>query len=107
MIKVYVAGPYTNGDTAINVRTALEVANNLADCGFAPYVPHLTHFWHLIFPRPYEFWLDLDNTFLPSCNCLLRLPGASAGADKEVELAQRLKLPVFYSQEELKMFYGK
>lgn len=53
-----------NGDVAVNVRTAYEAANRLADLGFAPFVPHATHFWHTLFPCPYEFWLELDNQFL-------------------------------------------
>ena len=32
----------------------------------APFVPHGTHFWHMLFPRPYEFWLDLDNHSCPT-----------------------------------------
>ena len=93
--RVYVAGPYTKGDVAVNVRNAYEAANRLADLGFAPFVPHATHFWHMLFPRPYEFWLELDNQFLPCCAAVLRLPGASNGADKEVQLAEALGIPVF------------
>jgi hypothetical protein len=104
--KIYVAGPYTKGDVAVNVRTALAVANELADLGFAPYVPHLTHFWHLIFPRPYDYWLELDNEFLPYCDALLRIPGESSGADKEVQLARSLNKPVLNSVNEIKAHYG-
>lgn len=93
--RVYVAGPYTQGDVAVNVRNAYEAANRLADLGFAPFVPHATHFWHMLFPRPYDFWLDLDNQFLPFCEAVLRIPGASNGADKEVALAETLNIPVF------------
>lgn len=57
--KVYIAGPYTEGDVAINVRNAFEAANKLADLGFAPFIPHSSHFWHLVFARPYDF---LDRT---------------------------------------------
>jgi len=99
--KVYVAGPYTKGDVAINVRNAFEAANKLADLGFAPFVPHWTHFWHMMFPRPYEFWLELDNQFLPCCEAVLRLPGESNGADKEVALAGASGIPIFYSIESL------
>ena len=99
--RVYIAGPYTKGDVALNVRNAFEVANRLADLGFAPFVPHATHFWHMLFPRPYEYWLELDNEFLPCCAALLRLPGESSGADKEVELARTLGIPVFTSIEGL------
>lgn len=99
--RVYVAGPYTKGDVAVNVRRAYEMANRLADLGFAPFVPHATHFWHMLFPRPYEFWLDLDNQFLPCCAAVLRLPGESNGADNEVDLARELGIPVFLRPEDL------
>src|SRR5437868_13379401 len=99
--KIYVAAPYTKGDVAVNVRTAFEAANHLADLGFAPFVPHGTHFWHMMFPRPYEFWLDLDNQFLPACDAVLRLPGESSGADKEVALGESLGIPVFRSIDEV------
>jgi len=98
--RVYVAGPYTKGDVALNVRNAFAAANQLADRGFAPFVPHATHFWHMLFPRPYEFWLELDNEFLRFCQAVLRLPGESSGANKEVELAAKLGIPVFREIEE-------
>jgi hypothetical protein len=99
--RIYVAGPYTQGDVAMNVRKAFAAANELADLGFAPFVPHSTHFWHMMFPRPYEFWLDLDNQFLPYCHAVLRLKGSSSGADKEVELAKSLGIPVFHELQDL------
>jgi hypothetical protein len=105
--RVYVAGPYTTGDVAVNVRKAYKAANRLADLGFAPFVPHATHFWHMLFPRPYEFWLDLDNEFLPCCAAVLRLPGKSTGADKEVALAQKLRIPVFTRIDELTKHFRK
>ena len=103
--RIYVAGPYTKGDVAVNVRNAFEAANRLADLGFAPFVPHSTHFWHMMFPRPYEFWLELDRQFLPCCAALLRLQGASAGADQEVELAKKLGIPVFEDIDRLVEFF--
>jgi Domain of unknown function (DUF4406) len=99
--RIYVAGPYTQGDVAVNVRNAYAAANHLADLGFAPFVPHSTHFWHILFPRPYEFWLELDCQFLPSCEAVLRLPGPSNGADKEVNLARTIGIPVFTDINEL------
>ncbi len=101
MKRIYIAGPYTKGDVAINVRNAIEAANSLADAGFAPFIPHMSHFWHMLFPRLYEFWLDLDNQFLPVCDALLRLPGESSGSDKEVALARSLNIPVHFSTDEL------
>ncbi len=106
-LKIYVAGPYTNGDVALNVRNAFQAANELANHGYAPFVPHATHFWHMMFPRPYEFWLDLDNQFVPCCDALLRLDGQSNGADKEVALASKLKIPVFFKMEDLFNHFSK
>lgn len=105
--RIYVAGPYTKGDVAVNVRKAYEAADRLADLGFAPFVPHATHFWHMLFPRPYEFWLDLDNQFLPCCAAVLRLPGESSGADKEVALARKLGIPVFTEIDQVTKHFGE
>ena len=99
--KIYIAAPYTKGDVAVNVRNAFDAANTLADLGFAPFVPHFTHFWHMLFPRPYKFWLDLDLEFLPCCQAVLRLPGDSQGADGEVAAAKKLGIPVFVTIESL------
>ena len=101
MKRVYVAGPYSSGDVAANVRNAYAAATRLADAGFAPFVPHHTHFWHLLFPRPYEEWLRLDLAFLPCCDAVLRLPGESSGADAEAREATTLRIPVFDDLEEL------
>lgn len=94
--RIYVAGPYSKGDVAVNVHNVYEKANELADLGFAPFVPHATHLWHLLFPRPYEFWIKLDLEFLPFCDAVLRLPGPSSGADGEVAFAKEKGIPVFY-----------
>ena len=93
--KIYVAGPYTKGDVAINVHNAIKTANDLANLGFAPFVPHFTHFWHMLFPHPYEFWCKQDMEWLERCDAIVRLPGESSGADAEVERARELGLPVY------------
>ena len=61
----------------------------------------------MLFPRPYEFWLELDNYFLPLCEAVLRLPGQSNGADKEVQLARELKIPVLVGMDSLKSKHFK
>lgn len=101
MIAVYIASPYTQGDAAVNVRTSLLVADLLAAQGFLPFAPLLSHFWNFLSPHPYEFWMDMDVEWIKRCDCLLRLPGASAGADLEVEVARHLGLPVFFSPQEI------
>ena len=106
MIKVYVAGPYSNGDVAVNVNKAFETGNKLAEIGFAPFIPHYTHFWHIMFPKPYEFWLKLDEEFLTCCDCLYRISGKSNGADLEEEIARKNNMPVFYNIDEITSYYN-
>lgn len=101
MIKVYIAAPYTNGDTVQNVRRAIEIADFLADLDYAPFIPHLTHFWHFLCPHEWEFWLAQDNAWLSCCDCVLRLSGDSTGADIEVKKAREMNIPVFNSIEDL------
>ena len=99
--RVYVAGPYTRGDVAINVRTALESADCLLSLGYAPFVPHLTHLWHLTFPHPYQVWIDLDLEWVAICDAVLRIPGESGGADGETAYAIERGIPVYGSIREL------
>lgn len=97
-LRVYVAGPYTQGDTALNVRAAVYAGNLLAEFGHFPFIPHLSHFWHMMIPHEdKEFWMTQDIAWLAQCDVLLRLEGESEGADREVEMARVLGLPVFYS----------
>ena len=98
---VFIAGPYTTGDPAVNVQLAVRAADALLAAGLLPYVPHLTHLWHLISPKPYRTWIDLDAAWLTRCDALLRLPGESPGADGEEAKAAEMGLPVFYSIEAL------
>jgi hypothetical protein len=99
-LRVYVAGPYTDGDQAMNVRRVVLAADALVAAGHVPFVPHLYHFWHLISPKPYEVWMRLDAEWLTTCDAMIRLPGKSSGSDREVELAGLHGLPVYESVEE-------
>ncbi|GAG05287.1 unnamed protein product, partial [marine sediment metagenome] len=39
--------------------------------------------------------------WLEVCDCVLRLPGESAGADLEVERAKELGIPVYLTPEQI------
>lgn len=104
-IKVYVAGPYTRPDPCENTNRAILVANELLDVGYVPFVPHLTHFWHTVTPKPYKHWLEYDKHWVAVCDVVLRLSGESAGADEEIRLANSLGIPVVHSLDELKKRY--
>jgi nucleoside 2-deoxyribosyltransferase len=95
---VYIAGPYTHPDPIENTRRAIEVADVLADMGaVVPHVPHLTLLWQLVRPHEVDWWHEYDLAILARCDALLRLDGASTGADAEVEFAASREIPVFFS----------
>jgi hypothetical protein len=100
MKTVYVAGAYTQGDTAVNVAAAIRAGNLLVQAGFAPFVPHLFHFMHMHQPAGYEAWMAIDFEWVGRCDALVRLPGVSPGADREVALALEKGIPVYYGVSE-------
>lgn len=99
-LVVYVAGPYSS-DPAAGANAAALAAHALLDAGHYPVVPHLSLLLDLVRHRPYEEWLRHDFALLRRCDALLRLPGHSPGADREVQEAERLGVSVVHSIEEL------
>ena len=83
----------------------------LSDKRVLPVAPLWTHFQHLLFPRPYQDWIDYDQEMLKLYDCCLRLdaeliepPYAQAesqGADAEVEAFRKLGKPIFFSIDSL------
>lgn len=96
---VYIAGPYTGGDVAVNVKSAMQAAHAIMDAGHVPHCPHLSHFLHIERPRLYEEWMACDFVMLARCDEVVRLPGESPGADREIVEAGKLGIPVFNSLE--------
>jgi hypothetical protein len=101
MKYIYIAGPYSKGDPVINTGEAIKAGNLLAGIGYIPFIPHLTLFWHLIYPQEIEFWYEYDMAWLKKCDGLLRLPGESQGADREVATARIFGMPIYYSIQEV------
>jgi hypothetical protein len=100
---VYVAGPYTNPDPALNVHTSVQAASVLLDAGLVtPLVPHLTMLWNVIAPRPVEFWYAYDLALLARCDALFLLPGESVGVNQELEFARAANLPTFEDVDALR-----
>ena len=101
--RVYVAGPYTGDGSLIckqqNVDRALAAAQVLVDRGMAPLVPHLCHFWDMVYPdlNSWETMMDIDLSWVESAEAVYRLPGVSMGADAETDYANLLGIPVFYT----------
>ena len=98
---VYISAPYSKGDIGRNILRVIQIADELIEMGYTPFIPHLNHLWHLISPKSWEFWMEYDLELLPRCDIVLRLDGDSDGGDREVRKAESLGLPVYYSLEEL------
>jgi nucleoside 2-deoxyribosyltransferase len=98
---VFVSGPYAHPDPVDNTRNAILAARDIRAAGFTPYLPHTTLLWHIVDPHPVEYWYQLDLEWLERCDALIRLPGASAGADAEVAFAAERGIPVFLSMDSL------
>jgi len=103
MIKVYIASPYTLGDHLENVNVQFDMYSELMDLGFAPFAPLYSHFINERHQKSYDAWMQVDYEWIDVCDCLLRLPGESVGADLEVSYAMKIGIPVYYSLEELTM----
>ena len=106
-IRIYIASPYTLGDTGMNVRNQILTGHELMKLGFFPYIPELHHFVHMICPLTYDEVMSLDLVWLECCDCVLRLPGESKGADIETEHALKNNIKVFYSIKEITDFYSE
>jgi len=106
MIKlIYVAAPYTSSDPnkkEMNIQTARFIGYNLAKAGLYPVMPTVNttgfdlanseHFW-------YESTLEL----MRRCDAVYVCDGShdSKGVHGEVIEAEKLKIPVFHSIEQL------
>ena len=98
--RVYCASPYSSAPME-NTIDAIVLADKLMGWGFVPYVPHLYHWWDLMYPHDWEAWMNQCLPWITACDVLLRSPGESKGADREVEHAKANGIPVVYSEAEL------
>lgn len=99
----YVAGPYMRPDPVENTNKAVMAGESLESSGLVtPFIPHLSLLWHAISPHSDpEHWYSVDLAYLNKCDVLLRIPGESVGADKEVDYANQNGIPVFFEEEDL------
>lgn len=95
---VYVAGP-VSGDPFGCVRQAVAAFDEIRADGGVPFLPQLSVIHEIVRPLPYEEWLAYDFDVIANCQALIRLPGHSPGADREIVHAIGLSLPVFHWPE--------
>jgi len=109
---VYIASPYSKGDQALNVRSAMATFDFLLTKGSCiPVCPLWAHFQHLTFPHHYATWLSYSLSIAKLCDICLRVPVRytelhyfqqdSPGADFEISHFEKHGKPVVYSLLEL------
>jgi len=104
---IYVAGPYSEGDSEQNAKRAIHLSDDLAKLGFVPIIPHLSNWWHEeVAQHDYQFWMNYTVSLLAICDGLYRLDGHSPGADDEGAYARRHDIPVVASKTELLETFG-
>lgn len=99
-MKFFISGRYTAShprEVLKNVNRAIDIGIELMKKGHAVYIPHLTHYVHLrpYCPFEYEEYLYNDIEFLKVCDALFFI-SHSNGADKELELASKMKKKIYY-----------
>ena len=99
--RIYIAGPLSTGDRLANVQLACAVGRELIVLGYAPLIPHLTHYMDCTDELGHATWLDVDLPWVEVADGLLRLPGPSKGADMEEERAEARGIPIYLSKQEL------
>jgi len=98
-----VAGPISQvEDKEQNALEAIDIGQKLVDLGYSPFIPQMSYWWQLRHPNDWQTWLDMDLTWIVTCDGLLALRGPSDGRDLEVAEASRLGIPVVWSVKELR-----
>ena len=108
---ILIAGPYrsgTDGDPARIAANLERLEQASAPIFRLGHVPMIGEWVALPVLRTLEadvvdgdVMYDTAHRLLQHCDAVLRLPGASAGADKDVEIARERGLPVYFSIDEI------
>lgn len=99
--RIYISGPISKGNHSHNLYQFLEAHERLILTGYAPLNPGLTALCPFQANVSHHQWLDADLPWVEVADAVLRLPGYSVGADLECARAKELKIPIYYSIEEL------
>jgi hypothetical protein len=119
MTTVYVAGSITPLDKnqhpqiefLENVKSGIEACVDLMFLGFAPICTFFDFLYWLSSSRhrylSIEMIHEVSTTLLSRCQALLILPGSekSVGVKKEIKAANKFKIPIFYSIEDLNKYF--
>lgn len=111
-LLILIAGPYrsgTNGDPALiaqNLARLEEASGPIFRLGHVPMIGEWVALPILRTLDPAvvgegDVMYETAHRLLQHCDAVLRLPGESSGADKDVEIARERGLPVYRSLEEI------
>jgi hypothetical protein len=99
MQLVYLSGAITRGDKNVNWFVAAQAQVALMRAGFAVINPMSSMLMPESVNIDWETWLLMDERIIEACDFLIRIPGDSDGADREVAHALALGIPVHYPQD--------
>lgn len=111
-LLILIAGPYrsgTGGDPALisqNLARLEEASGPIFRLGHVPMIGEWVALPVLRTVDPEaaaegDVMYETARRLLQHCDAVLRLPGESSGADKDVEIAQQFGLPVYRSLDEV------
>jgi len=114
-LLILIAGPYRSGTDdrpelmAANLRTLEEAAWPIFRAGHVPMIGEWVALPVLasagatgvLDPLAEQVMYPTAERLLHHCDAVLRLPGASAGADQDVRIAHERGLPVYFSVEDV------
>ena len=111
-LLILIAGPYrsgTNGDPALIARNLARLEEASGPIFRLGHVPMIGEWVALPVLRTIDssaagegdVMYETAHRLLQHCDAVLRLPGESAGADKDVEIARERGLPVYRSLDEI------
>lgn len=110
MIRVYVAGAMSSDNilgVLGNISEGVKYGALLLKEGFAPFVPHLDVAFRLQqgkdYNIPMEYYYNYTMEWLRVSQYVLVVPDweESVGTRKEIEMAEKLGIPVYYNLEDL------
>jgi len=112
--RIFVSGPYTADDpqdTLDFISVAREAQVELFRRGHYPFCPHVgsAGYENRYLDIPKSAYLEWSLAFLPVCHAILMLDGwqDSAGATAEHAAAEKLKLTVYYSLDDVPDLRGE
>lgn len=98
---VYIACPMTKGNWTANVQAAARVSRDLMRKGYCVFNPTGSWLADLVEKTEPDVWIENDFGLIAVSDCILRLPGESEGADRELDFAARNGCPIFLELGEL------